>query len=131
MAAGVPGWLLAWAAVAVGRPVAGLGCRRTGTAPGAAGLGAAAGWLAAGRLTGGRLASGTAALILPGHQIAPLAAVTPADVQTFAGLAFVVLQMAAVIRLAAPSTPLAIGLEGFLSAAATWLQVAPASTCGL
>src|ERR1700685_3933594 len=52
-------------------------------------------------------------------------------VQTFDGWLFVTLQIVAVIMLAAPSAPLAIALDGSLSAAATWAQVWPASTCGL
>ena len=51
-------------------------------------------------------------------------------VQTLDGWLFVTLQIVAVIMLAAPSAPLATGLDGSLSAAATWAQVWPDRSCG-
>jgi hypothetical protein len=43
---------------------------------------------------------------------------------------FVTLQIAAVTAFAAPSTALATGLAGSLSAAATWSWIMPERTCG-
>ena len=54
-----------------------------------------------------------------GHQSWPCSVLITGDVQTFDGWLFVVLQIAAVIMLAAPSAPLAIALDGSFSAAAT------------
>src|SRR6185437_8768985 len=64
------------------------------------------------------------------YQIDPLAARTPAAVQTPPGWPWVSLQMAAVIWLAAPSMSLATVLDGSCMAAATWAQVIPASAVG-
>jgi hypothetical protein len=50
--------------------------------------------------------------------------------RTPAGVPFVTLQIAAVTAFAAPSTALATGLAGSLSAAATWSWIMPERTCG-
>ena len=63
-------------------------------------------------------------------QLFPLAALTPAEVQTFPGWPWVSWHSWAVIMLAAPSTSLAMAVDGFRMAAATWLQVRPLSALG-
>ncbi len=66
-----------------------------------------------------------------GHQPWPSIVLIVGEVQTLDGWLFVVLQIVAVIMLAAPSAPLAIALDGSWSAAATWAQVWPERICGL
>ena len=54
-----------------------------------------------------------------GHQIWPWMVLIVGEVQTLDGWLFVILQIVAVIMLAAPSAPLATALDGSLSAAAS------------
>jgi len=60
----------------------------------------------------------------------PAAALTPEDRQTLPGWPWVRVQMAAVITLAAPSMSWATALDGSRIAAATCVQLSPASTEG-
>src|SRR5580692_3866025 len=80
-----------------------------------------------GRLGPGRPAPGPLAA---GYQSEPVALTTPAWEQTLPGWPFVILQIAAVSRFAAPSAPCAALLDGSCSACATWAQLMPASTPG-
>src|SRR5262249_9507405 len=68
--------------------------------------------------------------LLAGHQRDPAPAWAAGELQTAAGALLVILQIAAVMALAVPSTPLATGVEGSRIWAATWAQVRPARLLG-